>query len=144
MEAKLLSIQDFYEVAAKMADCKSAKVAKKWWLAFVEVIVSEMYAKGSCRLPYIGIFNSYLIEESKSIQYGKDGNRHEYLVPERILPTFRPVDNFINDINGTGVTKEYRKRLRKGALVQRDYLRILRQEKLGIKDGEKVPYKTTE
>lgn len=34
----------------------------------------------------------------------------------------------------TGVTKLYRKRLRKGTLTQRDYLRIQRAEKMQISE----------
>ena len=43
-----------------------------------------------------------------------------------MMPYFIPEDDFINDINCVGVTKKYRKRLKEGALTERDYEREAR------------------
>lgn len=118
---------EFFKQACRWADSSSVQTASKWWTAFVEVIVREMYYNGTVRLPDIGTFNIKTIPESVQVQKWGNGVR-KFNVPEHQYPTFTPHDDFINDINMNGVTKAYRKRLKTNKLSKKDMARKLRAE----------------
>ena len=127
-----LTNKEFFKQACRWADVTSTQTAAKYWDAFVEVIIREIYYNGTCRVPYLGTFSTRTVGESLQKQTGPDGKEVIYRVPEREVPVFTPHDDFINDINMQGVTKTYRKRLKAGTLTQRDWERQIRAESMNV------------
>lgn len=127
-----LSEKEFLTLMCRFADSTSLASAQRWYDAFNEVLIRELYFNGTCRLPKIGTFFVKEYEEYLSIQKDINGTEVVYKVPARVMPYFDPVDNFINDINMMGVTKLYRKRLKRGELTMADYERQIRAESLGV------------
>ena len=128
-----LTSKEFYLDACRFADSKSTATAKKWWQAFVEVIVRQLYFNNSCYVPYLGMFGLKYLPQQTQTQKAPDGDGVVvYEVPERNIPIFSPNDSFVNDVNMIGVTKAFRKRQKKNKLTQRDYLRQQRAEMLGV------------
>ena len=132
MEIK--SDKAFYLEACRFADSKSASTAAKWWAAFNEVIIRHLFYEGEINTPLFGKFKIKRIKESKQVQKDAEGKSVLYTIPAHDIPAFIPSDNFINDVNMSGITKAYRKRRRKDCLTERDYLRELRAGALGITD----------
>lgn len=124
--------KEFYEGVARLLDVTPQRAKKYWEDGFNEFIVRELFFKGICRLPNIGTFTVYKIEENVQYQEDENGKLIYYRVPERYIPKFTPHDIMINDINMNGVTKKYRKRLRENVLTERDYKRKLRAQALGV------------
>lgn len=131
MEKQGLNKKEFLKQMCRWADSSSTAVADKWWTAAVEVIIRELYFRGVVNLPGIGIIKTQLIKGNVQEQPDPNtGEKIKYLVPERVIPTFKPCDQFLNDINMEGVTKAYRRRKKEDALTYNDYLRELRKEEL--------------
>lgn len=137
-----LTDKEFYKEACRFCDAKNLGTATKWWEAFCEVIIRRLYFDKTVRLPLLGNFG--LREIGESIQVQKDGKGKEivYRVPAREVPVFYPSSEFIDDVNMTGVTKAYRRRLKMGNLTQRDYERQARAEAVNA-DG-KMPERYSE
>ncbi len=127
-----LTNKEFYKQSCRWADVTSIQTAAKWWSAFAEVIIRELYYNGTCRLPLLGTFSTRTVGEALQKQIGPEGKPVIYRVPERQVPIFTPADDFINDINCQGVTKAYRKRLKSGTLTQRDWERQIRAESMNV------------
>lgn len=122
--------KEFFKQACRWKDTTSIQTAAEWWSAFQEVIIREVFYNGCCRVPGIGTFTIKEEESHYMKQRMPNGKEVTYLVPGRIVPIFTPEDDFINDVNMQGVTKQYRKRLKKGALTERDYTRQIRADSL--------------
>lgn len=122
--------KEFFKQACRWKDSTSIYTAAEWWSAFQEVIIREVFYNGCCRVPGIGTFTIKEEESHYMKQRMPNGKEVTYLVPGRIVPIFTPEDDFINDVNMQGVTKQYRKRLKKGALTERDYTRQIRADSL--------------
>lgn len=127
-----LTDREFFKQMARFADVSNLETVQKYWYAACEVIIRELFYNGSCRVPALGTFSTRKVGEQVQIQKGQDGKEVVYKVPEREVPMFTPHDDMINDINMQGVTKAYRRRLKAGALTQRDYERQIRAEALGV------------
>ena len=131
---KELTKTEFYIEACRYADSANTGTAAKWWQAFVEVITRRLYFEGSCKTPLLGTFGERIIAESNQVHPNPNGEGTVvYTVPEHMYPTFTPSDDFINDVNMAGVTKQFRKRRKKELLSHRDYLREIRAQSLNIK-----------
>lgn len=130
--------REFLTQMCRWRDSNNLGDANKWWDAVVETITREVYYNGSARLPGIGTISTKEIQ-SKYIRETdpRTGKKVTYFQPAKMAPIFIPEDDFVNDINMQGVTKAYRKRLKKGKLTQRDRERVLRADSVGI--GEGVP-----
>lgn len=111
--------KDFFLLAQRMADCKNASVVK-WWDIFYEVILRQLYIAGAVYLPNIGWIELKKKEGYVFSRKGADDVIEVVDVPERNMPIFKPEDDFVNDINLVGVTKNYRQRVKNGALTARD------------------------
>ena len=85
----------------------------------------------SCTIPNLGTFTLVHEPESYQKQINDKGEEVIYKVPARDKPVFTPHDTFINDVNYMGVTKAYRKRVRKNQLTAMDYRRQQRAAELG-------------
>lgn len=128
--AMMSTNKEFFQQVARFKDSRP-QTAAEWWAAIQEVIVRQVFYDGCCRLPGIGLFT---VEEEpeKMVKYEeKNGKTVVYKVPARVRPVFHAEDDFINDINMSGVTKAYRKRLRHNALTYRDIERQLRADEVG-------------
>ena len=125
---KHLSPKEFYSQVSKWVSGKRLYVAEKWCNAIVEVIIQECFFKHACKVPLLGVFTLIHHEESTQTQ-NKNGEVQTFIVPERFSIEFTPCDSFINDVNGKGVTKMYRKRVKESKLTKRDIERQLRFEK---------------
>lgn len=125
---------NFYSGVNRLCDKLSQRTVEKVWKAVAEYIVRAIYNTNTCYVPYLGTFNVRKIEESIQHQKTPSGRIVEYIVPARIVPVFIPENPFIDDVNGHGVTKEYRKRLKNNALTARDYERLMRTEQIESPD----------
>lgn len=125
--------KEFYTQACRWADTSNVQTASKWWNAFLEVIIREVYYNGTVRLPDLGTFKVKKIKEHTQTQKSANGKTTVYKVPARVLPVFVPHDNFIDDINMEGVTKAYRKRLNNDKLTSKDLAREARADSMGVK-----------
>lgn len=123
-----LSPQEFYSQVSKWVNGKRVYVAEKWCKAVVEVIIQECFFKHSCKVPLLGTFDLIHHKEITRTQ-NKNGEVQTYIVPEHFSVKFTPCDSFINDVNGKGVTKMYRKRIKDNEITKRDIERQLRFEK---------------
>lgn len=130
-----LTDKEFYKEACRYCDATNLNTAAKWWAAFNEVIIRHLYFDKTVRLPNMGTFTLREVGESIQIQHGLEGNEILYRVPAREVPVFTPHDIMIDDVNMSGVTKAYRRRLKLGNLTQRDYERQCRAEALNIDGG---------
>lgn len=128
METWLTDKQFDIEVS-RLLDCSPA-TAKKYREAIVEVVIRQMYFNGKCRFPYLGNFYVKEIEGYTQKQKNKNGGYSYFDVPAHNKPCFEPADSFVNDINMGGVTKAYRKRLKRNKLTKADIERMARANQL--------------
>ena len=134
IRAMMLTNKEFFQQACRWRDSTSVQTAASWWAAFQEVIIREVFYNGQCRVPGLGTFTVKPMEGYLKQQTMADGKVVTYKVPARQYPVFTAEDDFVNDINMQGVTRLYRKRLKKGELTQRDYERELRAKTVDIMD----------
>ena len=132
--AMMVTNKEFFKQACRWKDSSSTQTAADWWSAFLEVIVREVFYNGSCRVPGLGTFTTRFEEGKTWTQPIGNGKYATYTAPARVYPLFAAEDAFINDINMQGVTKKYRRRLKKGVLTARDYERELRAEAVNLVD----------
>lgn len=125
---KYLSPSEFYSQVSKWVNGKRVYIAEKWCTAIVEVIIQECYFKHGCKVPLLGNFDLIHHPEKNQTQT-KNGEVQTFIVPEHFSIKFTPCDSFINDVNGKGVTKMYRKRVKENKVTKRDIERQLRFEK---------------
>lgn len=123
--------KEFYTEVARLLNVTVPTVRRYFVEGFYEAIVRFCYLKGKCTLPNLGTFS--LAHENEYYQKQTDENGEEviYKVPARDKPIFYPHDTFINDVNYMGVTKAYRKRMKKNQLSYMDYRRQQRAAELG-------------
>ena len=95
-----------------------------------EVHTNEIYGRVLFKIPKIGYLTLQHMEEKVQKQTDGEGGFKYYVVPERDKPVFTPDDEFIDDINMTGVTKSYRKRLKHDGLTLRDKERERRAKQI--------------
>mgnify|MGYP000909571132 CR=1 FL=1 len=133
-----LSDKEFFEQMCRWADSLSTQTASKWWNAAFEVIVRNVYLQGSCRIPGLGVITTKEVKETYQKQINPEtGETVVYKVPARVLPYLIASDDFVNDVNAEGVTKQYRKRLKANALTMRDYEREVRAQALNGQPTDK-------
>lgn len=134
MSNKSKDAKDFFNIVARLYDARPDTI-RRWWKSVYEAIVRELYVNGVVYLPDIGYITLQLRPEQIQKQHHPDGTVRYYSVPERDIPIFHAEDDFINDINMIGVTKSYRKRVKKGITTLRDKERERRAaEIMGIKE----------
>lgn len=124
--------EEFYLESAKWMGTNDIKKVQKSWDAFVETITRELFFRGKCVVPYLGTFSTRHIEEGVHKTHDKEGREMFYYVPDHDMPSFRPCDSFVNDINMQGITKKFRTRLKQNQLNLRDRQRITKKEAMEI------------
>lgn len=130
-----LSTKEFLTQYCRWADKIRIETGQKDWDAMREVIVRNLFLKKRCKVPDLGTFELILQKEYYQKQIIK-GEEVYYKVPERYSIKFTPHDNFIDDVNGKGVTKSFRRREKEGALTKKDIEREKRFE--AMKNGPTV------
>ena len=103
--------EDMFKYAAHLADC-NPKVVKKYWGYILDAIIHVCHFDGECEVPG---FCSVILE---------DGELKEVTEQSYCKVKANPVDDFINDVNGFGVTRAYKMRVKKKKLNERDIRRM--------------------
>ena len=119
--------REFYMSASRILDC-SPQTVQKYWEGIAEAIVRNVYFLEECKLPGIGILRVRHFDAYAQKQTSPSGGVVVYQVPEHNTPHFTPSDNFVNDINMGGVTKQYRRRVKANKLTKHDLARIAKAE----------------
>lgn len=125
---KGLSKTEFFNALATWANSYDKARMEQYTKALVEVIIRELRFHDEVRVPYLGTFAVQHYEAREYEVKQPDKTKKTVKVPARDLPVFIPSDTLINDINDKGITKEYKKRVRRGTTTWRDYARELRHE----------------
>lgn len=116
--------EDMFKYAAHLADC-NPKVIKKYWGYILDAIIHVCHFDGECEVPG---FCSVILERVDAKKYiikdEEDGQFKEVTEPSYCKVKANPVDDFINDVNGFGVTHAYKMRVKKKKLNERDIQRM--------------------
>lgn len=123
--------KELYVEVARLLGVTVSTVRKYFVDGFYEAFVRLTWAKGSCTIPHFGTITLVHEPERYQVQKNAEGEEVIYKVPARDKPVFTPHDTFINDVNNLGVTKSYRKRMKRNQLTTMDYRRQQRAEELG-------------
>ena len=111
--------QQFYEYAASLLESKPETV-KKYWQACVDTIVHMLHFDGRCQMPGVGTFELKEVPSWTGMAKDDNGELVERTIPAWFKITYKSNDDFINNVNGRGVTKRYRKRVRERKLTPND------------------------
>lgn len=128
--------REFLKQACRWHDTTNVMEASRWWDAFVEAIVREVYYNGRVVMPGIGTIFTKKMDDNYITRTDENGKKVVFYQPARNMPTYTPDDDFINDVNMVGVTKAFRHRLKTGKLTQRDRERALRARAVGFISSE--------
>lgn len=129
--------QEFYAYAANLLESKPETV-KKYWQACVDTMIHILHFDGRCQIPGVGTFRLKDHPERKVMAKNEAGELVEQINPAWFSITYDANDAFINNVNGKGVTKLYRQRVRERKLTPND-LKLLTQA-----EAERTARKTLE
>lgn len=129
--------QEFYAYAGGLLNV-SPQTAKKYWIGFVDTIIHILHFDGKCQMPSVGTFRLKDHPERKVMAKNEAGELVEQINPAWFSITYDANDAFINNVNGKGVTKLYRQRVRERKLTPND-LKLLTQA-----EAERTARKTLE
>lgn len=119
--------QQFYEYAASLLESKPETI-KKYWQACVGTIVHMLHFDGRCQMPGVGTFRLKKYPERRVMAKNEQGELVEQINPAWFNITYDANDAFINNVNGKGVTKLYRQRVRNRKLTPNDLKLITQAE----------------
>ena len=119
--------QEFYAYAANLLESKPETV-KKYWQACVDTIVHMLHFDGRCQMPSVGTFRLKKHPERRVMAKNEAGELVEQINPAWFSITYDANDAFINNVNGKGVTKLYRQRVRNRKLTPNDLKLITQAE----------------
>ena len=119
--------QEFYAYAANLLESKPETV-KKYWQACVDTIVHMLHFDGRCQMPGVGTFRLKKHPERRVMAKNEAGELVEQINPAWFSITYDANDAFINNVNGKGVTKLYRQRVRNRKLTPNDLKLITQAE----------------
>lgn len=129
--------QEFYAYAANLLETKPDTI-KKYWMACVDTIIHMLHFDGRCQMPGVGTFTLQELPERKVMSKNEAGELIEQINPVWFKILYRYNEDFLNNVNGRGVTKKYRKRVRERKLTPND-LKLLTQA-----EAERTARKTLE
>ena len=129
--------QEYYEYAASLLECDPLTM-KKYWQACVDTIIHMLHFDGRCQMPGIGTFRLKKHPERRVMAKNEAGELVEQINPAWFSITYDATDAFINNVNGKGVTKLYRQRVRNRKLTPND-LKLITQA-----EAERTARKTLE
>lgn len=119
--------QEFYAYAAGLLEV-SPQTARKYWSGFLDTMIHILHFDGKCQVPGFGTFRLKGHPERKVIAKNENGELVEQLNPAWFSVTYDANDAFINNVNGKGVTKAYRQRVRNRKLTPNDLKLITQAE----------------
>lgn len=119
--------QQFYEYAGGLLNV-SPQTAKKYWMGFVDTIIHILHFDGKCQMPSVGRFDLKEIPEYRVMAKNDEGELVERINPAWFKILYTVNEDFLNNVNGRGVTKKYRKRVRERKLNANDLKLITRAE----------------
>ena len=129
--------QEFYAYAGGLLNV-SPQTAKKYWMGFVDTIIHILHFDGRRQMPGIGTFRLKKHPERRVMAKNEAGELVEQINPAWFSITYDANDAFINNVNGKGVTKLYRQRVRNRKLTPND-LKLITQA-----EAERTARKTLE
>lgn len=119
--------QEFYAYAGGLLNV-SPQTAKKYWIGFVDTIIHILHFDGKCQMPSIGRFDLKEIPEYRVTAKNDAGELVERINPAWFKILYTVNEDFLNNVNGRGVTKKYRKRVRERKLTPNDLKLITQAE----------------
>ena len=119
--------QEFYAYAGGLLNV-SPQTAKKYWMGFVDTIIHILHFDGKCQMPGIGTFTLEELPERKVMAKNEHGELVEQINPAWFKILYKVNEDFLNNVNGRGVTKKYRKRVRERKLTPNDLKLITQAE----------------
>lgn len=129
--------QEFYAYAGGLLNV-SPQTAKKYWMGFVDTIIHILHFDGKCQMPSVGQFYLEELPERRVMAKNEVGELVEQINPAWFKILYKYNEDFLNNVNGRGVTKKYRKRVRERKLTPND-LKLLTQA-----EAERTARKTLE
>ena len=108
--------QEFYAYAGGLLNV-SPQTAKKYWMGFVDTIIHILHFDGKCQMPSIGRFDLKELPERRVMAKNDAGELVERINPAWFKILYTVNEEFLNNVNGRGVTKKYRKRVRERKLT---------------------------
>ena len=106
----------------------STQTAKKYWMGFVDTIIHILHFDGKCQMPSIGRFDLKEIPEYRVTAKNDAGELVERINPAWFKILYKYNDDFLNNVNGRGVTKKYRSLVRERKLTPNDLKLITQAE----------------
>lgn len=119
--------KEFYEYASGLLNV-SPKTAQKYWMGFVDTIIHILHFDGKCQMPSVGTFVLEELPERKVMSKNEQGELVERINPAWFKILYKCNEDFLNNVNGRGVTKKYRKRVRERKLNANDLKLITQAE----------------
>ena len=119
--------QEFYAYAGGLLNV-SPQTAKKYWMGFVDTIIHILHFDGRCQVPSIGRFDLKELPERRVMAKNDAGELVERINPAWFKILYTVNEEFLNNVNGRGVTKKYRKRVRERKLTPNDLKLITQAE----------------
>lgn len=119
--------QEFYAYAGGLLNV-SPQTAKKYWIGFVDTIIHILHFDGKCQMPSVGRFDLKEIPEYRVTAKNDAGELVERINPAWFKILYTVNEEFLNNVNGRGVTKKYRKRVRERKLTPNDLKLITQAE----------------
>ena len=95
--------QEFYAYAANLLETKPETV-KKYWQACVDTIVHMLHFDGRCQMPGVGTFELKEVPSWTGMAKDDNGDLVERTIPAWFKITYKSNDDFVNNVNGRGVT----------------------------------------
>ena len=118
---------EFYTYAGGLLNV-SPQTAKKYWMGFVDTIIHILHFDGKCQMPSIGRFDLKEIPEYRVTAKNDAGELVERINPAWFKILYKYNEDFLNNVNGRGVTKKYRRRVRERKLTPNDLKLITQAE----------------
>ena len=119
--------QEFYAYAANLLETKPETV-KKYWQSCVDTIVHMLHFDGKCQMPSVGTFTLEELPERRVMAKNEQGELVEQINPAWFKILYKYNEDFLNNVNGRGVTKKYRRRVRERKLTPNDLKLITQAE----------------
>ena len=119
--------QEFYAYAGGLLNV-SPQTAKKYWMGFVDTIIHILHFDGKCQMPSVGTFTLEELPERRVMAKNEQGELVERINPAWFKILYKYNEDFLNNVNGRGVTKKYRRRVRERKLTPNDLKLITQAE----------------
>lgn len=117
--------EDVFKYASEISG-NDLKTIKRYWKFIQQAIVHVAHFDGVCQIDNLAVVKVRVSEPKKDVAIDKDGVLVETTIPPVYAAEIKLLDSFIDDLNGRGVTKSYKKRVKEKKLTEHDLERIVR------------------